>query len=72
MIKGILKPILEEALTEAYAEGYKQGAEDVAHRMAFIYDACRELGKADGYAEAGAIKIEDISAEEFEEVCGDA
>lgn len=68
MIKKILKPIIEEA----YADGYKKGAEDIAHRMAYIYDACRELGKADGYAEAGAIKIEDISAEEFEEVCGDA
>lgn len=68
MIKNLLKPII----AEAYSEGYKKGAEDIAHRMAYIYDICRERGKADGYAEAGAIKIEDISAEEFEEVCGDA
>lgn len=65
MIKEILKPIIEEA----YAEGYKKGAEDVVHRMAYIYDVCRERGKADGYAEAGAINIidiEELTKEEWE------
>lgn len=61
MIKKILKPII----AEAYAEGYKQGADDIAHRMAYIYDVCRERGKADGYAEAGAIDIEEITKEEW-------
>ena len=62
MMKKAIAPIIEEA----YAEGYKKGAEDIVHRMAYIYDYCREVGRADGYAEAGAIDIEEISKEEFE------
>lgn len=64
------------AIDDAYAKGVSAGAnaeavkekEDQNRRLHDMY----QYGKAYGYAEAGAIKIEDISAEEFEEVCGDA
>ena len=57
MIKELLKPVI----AEAYAEGYKQGAEDIVHRMAFVYDVCREKGREDGLTDVGAINIEEIS-----------
>ena len=59
MIRKILKPIIEEA----YADGYKKGAEDIVHRMAFVYDVCREKGREDGYLDACAIDIEEVSKE---------
>jgi len=58
-IKGLLKPVI----AEAYEEGYKKGAYDVVHRMAYIYDACRQMGRADGLADVGAIDIEEIREE---------
>ena len=61
MIKELLRPIIEEA----YLEGYKKGAEDIVHRMAFVYDICRERGREDAFAEAGAIDIEEITREEW-------
>lgn len=67
MLKELLKPII----SEAYEEGYKKGAEDVVHRMAFVYDVCREKGREDGMTDAGAIDIPEISAEEFDAVKDD-
>lgn len=64
MMKRAIAPIIEEA----YAEGYKKGAEDIVHRMAYIYDYCREQGRIDGMTDAGAIDIEEITTEQFEEV----
>ena len=65
MLKKWLKPIIEEA----YADGYKKGAEDIIHRMAFIYDICREKGREDAFAEAGAIDIGEVEGEYF--FCGE-
>ena len=64
MLKELLKPIIEDA----YAEGYKQGAEDIVHRMAFIYDICREKGREDGMTDVGAIDIPEVTEEEWRSI----
>lgn len=58
-IKGLLKPVI----AEAYEEGYKKGADDIVHRMAFVYDIARQMGREDGLTDVGAIDIEEIKEE---------
>ena len=59
-----MQPIIKEAQEEAY----KQGAEDVIRRFAFVYDEVRNIARADAYAEAGAVNIEEITPEEFDTI----
>ena len=59
---------LEPKVKEATQEAYKQGAEDTIRRFAFVYDTIAQTAKADAYAEAGMIDIEQISTEQFKEM----
>lgn len=70
MFEGILRKYMQPIIKEAQEEAYKQGAEDVIRRFAFVYDEVRNIARADAYAEAGAIPIEELSPEVFDEVEG--
>jgi len=62
LLKKYMQPIIEDA--------YKQGAEDTIRRFAFVYDVVRQNAKEDAYAEVGAIDIEEISRDEFDDMMG--
>lgn len=64
MIRKMLKPVI----AEAYEEGYKRGADDIVHRMAFVYDISRQKGREDGMTEVGAINIEEVTVKEFDTI----
>lgn len=64
MIQNALKPIMADVAEEAY----KKGAEDTIRRFAFVYDTIAKSAKEDAYAEAGAIPIEEITKEQYEEM----
>ena len=59
---------LEPKIAEVAEKAYKQGAEDTIRRFAFVYDAIAKTAKEDAYTEAGAIPIEEITKEQFEEL----
>ena len=59
---------LQNLIKEATEEAYKQGAEDVIRRFAFVYETVAQTAKADAYAEAGAVNIEEITQEEFDTI----
>ena len=61
MINELLKKYMKPIIKEATEEAYKQGAEDTIRRFAFVYDVVRQTAKADAYADAGAIDIEEIT-----------
>ena len=70
----MIRKILKDVIADAYEEGYRKGSADIVERMAFIYDVCRERGRADGMAEAGAIDLDDIDeviGEQFDPVVDD-
>ena len=62
---------LEPRIKEAYDEGYKVGTDDLIRRLAYVYDSCRQTAKADAYAEAGAIDVNEIAEEEFNAIVDD-
>lgn len=61
MFEGILRKYMQPIIKETQEEAYKQGAEDTIRRFAFVYDVVRQTAKADAYADAGAIDIEEIT-----------
>ena len=63
MLEKVLKKYMQPIIKEATEEAYKQGAEDVIRRFAFVYETVAQTAKADAYAEAGAINIEEVSKE---------
>ena len=68
MLEKVLKKYMQPIIKEATEEAYKQGAEDVIRRFAFVYETVAQTAKADAYAEAGAINIEEVSKEEFDQI----
>ena len=64
LLRKYMQPIIEEATEKAY----KQGAEDTIRRFAFVYDTIAQTAKRDAYDEVGAIDIEELSPEVFEEI----
>ena len=68
MLEKVLKKYMQPIIKEATEEAYKQGAEDVIRRFAFVYETVAQTAKADAYAEAGAVNIEEISKEEFDQI----
>lgn len=68
MLEKVLKKYMQPIIKEAQEEAYKKGAEDVIRRFAFVYETVAQTAKADAYAEAGAINIEEISKEEFDQI----
>ena len=62
LLRKHMQPIIEDA--------YKQGAEDTIRRFAFVYDVVRQNAIEDVYAEEGAIDVEEISREEFDDMMG--
>lgn len=72
MLEKVLKKYMQPIIKEAQEEAYKKGAEDVIRRFAFVYETVAQIAKADAYAEvyaeAGAIDIEEISKEEFDQI----
>ena len=68
MLEKVLKKYMQPIIKEATEEAYKQGAEDVIRRFAFVYEAVAQTAKADAYAEAGAVTIEEITPEEFDTI----
>ena len=87
-IAELLWSRLEPMMKKAYADGYRDGSErgykeghhdgavsttdEVTRRMAKVYEVCRAKAKEDAYAEAGAIEIEDISKEAFDNMFRDS
>ena len=59
LIWKILEPRLEDVIQTAYVKG----GEDVIRRFAFVYEKVADTAKADAYAEAGAISIEELDEE---------
>lgn len=59
---------LEPKVADVVEEAYKKGAEDTIRRFAFVYDTIAKSAKEDAYAEAGAIPIEEITKEQYEEM----
>ena len=68
MFEKVLKKYMQPIIEDAQEEAYKKGAEDVIRRFAFVYETVAQTAKADAYAEAGAINIEEISKEEFDQI----
>ena len=68
MLNEMMKKAVAPIIAEAYAEGYKKGAEDIVHRMAFVYDICREKGREDGMTDVGAIEFPEVTEEEWRAV----
>ena len=62
LLRKHMQPIIEDA--------YKQGAEDTIRRFAFVYDVVRQNAIEDVYAEEGAIDVEEISREAFNDMMG--
>lgn len=68
MIKEILKPIVKEACKEACEDAYKRGAKDMVRELAFVFDIVRNKAREEGLADAGAIDIEELTKDEFDEL----
>ena len=68
MFEKILRKYMQPIIKDAQEEAYKQGAEDTIRRFAFVYDTIGQKAKEDAWAEAGAIPIEDLSPEVFDEI----
>ena len=68
MFENLAKSVLGTMITEAYEEGYKRGAEDIIRRMSFVYEIARRKGREEGFVDAGAIDIEEITKEEWEDI----
>ena len=78
-----LEPRIERACAEGYKkgeihgyvagkeDGYVESADDIIRRMTTVYDVVRHNAQIDAYADAGAIDIKDISAEEFDATIDD-
>lgn len=68
MFEKVLKKYMQPIIQEAQEEAYKKGAEDVIRRFAFVYETVAQTAKADAYADAGAVNIEEIRPEEFDTI----
>ena len=68
MFETILRKYMQPIIKDAQEEAYKKGAEDVIRRFAFVYETVAQTAKADAYAEAGAVNIEEITPEEFDTI----
>lgn len=58
-----------------YGEGHEDGAatatDDLIRRMTYVYDYISAKAKEDAYTEAGAIDIEEIGKDQFDEILDD-
>ena len=80
MLWARLEPKIIKACEEGYkrgeltwyssgvADGYSECAEDITRRMGQIYEIISQKAREDVYTEAGAIDIEEISKEEFDQI----
>ena len=63
-IRALFKPMMEEAIEEAYVKG----GEDMARRLAYVFDIVRDKAREEGLTDVGAIEIPEISADEFDKL----
>lgn len=50
------------------SDGYAECAEDITRRCGQLYEIIRQKAKEDAYTESGAINIEEVSKEEFDQI----
>lgn len=62
--------MIREEISKAYRKGYMEAIEDACRRLEKIYAIAYAAGNADGYADAGAVNIEEV-ADDISEALGE-
>lgn len=62
--------MMREEISKAYRKGYVEATEDVCRRLEKLYAIAYASGNADGYADAGAVNIEEV-ADDISEALGE-
>ena len=58
--------MMREEISKAYRKGYVEAIEDAYRRLEKIYAIAYAAGNADGYADAGAVNIEEAADDIYE------
>lgn len=67
---GAFQEMMREEIAKAYRKGYLEATEDACRRLEKLYAIAYAAGNADGYADAGAVNIEEV-ADDISEALGE-